>query len=107
MDQNKLNRLLYYLEYRIHTGYEAARPAREEEKDWAEMLMYELEYYDFDLTNTSMSDLLFFIRFIRFDNTRNKCISCEFEEYVAGIIKFMMSDGEREKYEEYLENLKN
>ena len=106
MDQDKLNRMLYYLEYRIHTGYEAGRASREEEKAWAEMLTDHLVSYHFGFTDIAMDDLFYFVRFIRFDNSRNKCISCEFEEHIAKGITFLMTKDELKGYEEYLRRIK-
>lgn len=106
MDQEKLNRMLYYLEYRIHTGYEAARPSRDEEKEWAEMLANVEVSRTLKFTDIEMYDLFHFIRFIKYDSTRNKCISCEFEENIANVIKRLMKPDEIEEYERYLRKIK-
>jgi hypothetical protein len=104
MESTSMVNLVVNLEYRKLTGHSAARANRDIEKVWARELATRLNWWNHRMPIFDTHVLCEYITFLKYNESRSRYFTLEFEEDVADIIKeYLIYDSEMDEYKKYCE----
>jgi hypothetical protein len=104
MEPTSIINLLVNLEYRRLTGHSAARANKDIEKVWSREVATRLNWWNHRMPTFDAHVLCEYISFLKYNESRSKYFTVEFEEDVANIIKqYLAYDDELDEYKVYCE----